>query len=246
MRAIILAAGIGNRMKPLTEAIPKCLLTIGGQNILSRLISQLISFGIKDITVVVGHRKEKVIEELARIGGSEVAIVENQRYEEDVNILSLTLALQKDLRPFYLFEADCIFEDRCFELILDPKYKDKSVWYSIGDFTEDQHGGIIKSNELNEVIDVKIVNAYKDEYKNYKKMIGALKIGENQLETYANYLFKACKNNIKQYYHMPWIEHIDELKSYLCDLGHLRVTSFNTIEDYYRAKELFSNEAGEH
>lgn len=246
MRAIILAAGIGDRMKPLTERTAKCLFTINGETVLSRLVNQLSSSGVKDITVVVGYKKKNVAEELARIGAAKVAIVENDKYEEDVNILSLTLALQKDPRPFYLFEADCIFEDKCFELILDSNYKDKSVWYSNGDFTKEQSGGIIKSNARNEVIDIKIVDAYKDEYKAYKKMIGVLKIGEKQIEPYTNYLFKTCKDNIKQYYHIPWIDHIDELKSHICDLGHLRVTSFNTIEAYYKAKEMFSNETGQH
>jgi choline kinase len=243
MKAIILAAGLGNRMKPLTEKMPKCLLTINGQTILSRLINQSISFGIADITVVVGYEKDKVVEESSRIGKSKVKIVENERYREDVNILSLTLALQKELKPFYLFEADCIFEDKCFEVMVDADYKDKSVWYSEGDFAEGQCGGIIRSNDANEVVDVRIVDAYKDKYKNYKKMVGALKVGNNELELYANYLFKACRANIKQYYHMPWIEHIGELKSYLCDLGHLKLASFNTIGDYYKAKEIFSNEA---
>ncbi|MCK4752346.1 MAG: NTP transferase domain-containing protein [Planctomycetes bacterium] len=246
MRAIILAAGQGKRMLSLTKDLPKCLLPLGDSTILGRLISQLRKFDVNDISVVVGYKKEQVIEEIARLGSCGVTIIDNERYTEDINILSLSLALQKDSSPFYLFEADCIFEDKCFELIIDLDYRDKSAWYTIGDFTSDQSGGIIKTNEFNEVIDIKIVDAYKNEYKTYKKMIGALKIGENQIQLYADYLFKACNNSLRQYYHMPWIEHINEFESYLCDIGHLKAMSFNTVEDYYEARKIFSNEISQH
>jgi hypothetical protein len=124
----------------------------------------------------------------------------------------------------------------------DPAYDGKSVWYSIGDFGPDQHGGILRANARGEVTDVRIVKAYEDRYKGYKKMVGALKIGEQEIRRYAEYLFAACRADIHQYYHMPWIAHRRELPSRLCDLSHLRVTSFNTVEDYQKSQEMFAHE----
>ncbi len=245
MQAIILAAGSGRRLRPVTDNIPKCLLTINGQTILRRLIGQLVSFGITDIKVVVGYKKEAVKKETARIDECKLTLIENDRYEEDINILSLTLALQKNVRPFYLVEADCVFEDRCFSQAFNPQYVGKSVWFSMGDFTPVQHGGIIKSNDRNEVIEIQIVNSYREEHRGYKKMVGLLKVGENEIERYARYLFPACEQNIRQYYHMPWIEHIGEFKSYLCDMPNLKLSSFNTIDEYYKTKEVFVNETRE-
>jgi hypothetical protein len=43
---------------------------------------------------------------------------------------------------------------------------------------------------------------------------------------------------------MPWIQHLSELPGVLCDLGHLNVVSFNTIEGYHQAQEAFRDEAG--
>ncbi len=62
MRAttIILAAGQGNRLKPLTENTPKCLLKVGGLPILHRQIESLQKHGIKDIIIVVGFMSEMV------------------------------------------------------------------------------------------------------------------------------------------------------------------------------------------
>ncbi len=244
MQAIILAAGSGRRFKSITDNAPKCLLEINGETILRRLINQIGSYGVRDIKIVVGYEKDKISKEVSGISHVKIKIIENERYNEDVNIYSLTLALKEDLTPCYIFEADCVFEKKCFDLIFDDKYKNKSVWYSMGNFTEELSGGIIGANAHGDVFDIKIVKKYQEEYKNYKKMVGVLKIGPNQIRPYSNYLFESCSKNISQYYHMPWIEHIGELESCLVDFGHLKALSFNTVEDYYKVKEVFANEAG--
>lgn len=58
MKAIILAAGQGTRLKPLTDDIPKCLVSFRGQSILDRLLSALRAAGVDDIAVVTGYRAE--------------------------------------------------------------------------------------------------------------------------------------------------------------------------------------------
>lgn len=228
-------------MLPLTEKMPKCLLRMNNISILERLINQLAKYQIKDITVVIGYKKEQILKNL-RNKNYYIKIIENKKFKEDMNILSLSLALQKDKKPFYLFEADCIFEDQCFELIFDPTFEKKSIWFSKGHFSESQYGGIIKSNKLNKVIDIKIVDKFEKKYKEYRKMIGILKVGDNEIEKYSDYLFKSCEVSIKQYYHMPWIEHINELKSYVSDFNNLKVISINTPEDFQKAKNIFEYE----
>ena len=58
-RAVILAAGFGMRMVPINLTSPKALLTVRGQRLIERLISQLQETGITDITVVVGFMKDQ-------------------------------------------------------------------------------------------------------------------------------------------------------------------------------------------
>ncbi len=60
MRAIIPAAGIGKRMRPLTDTRPKALLPLAGRPIIGHLITEIIETGIHSITVVVGYYAEKV------------------------------------------------------------------------------------------------------------------------------------------------------------------------------------------
>ena len=90
MRAIILAAGLGRRMMPLTEHVHKTLLTIGGQPIIDRLIGGLRENGIVRITIVTGYRAQElesyVLEHFPEL---EFSFVRNELYESTNNIHSL-------------------------------------------------------------------------------------------------------------------------------------------------------------
>lgn len=61
-KAVILAAGLGNRFQPITRVIPKPMLPIGNKPTLDYIIQELIESGIEQILIVVGHRKELIQE----------------------------------------------------------------------------------------------------------------------------------------------------------------------------------------
>ena len=67
MKAIILAAGKGTRLYPITLNKPKGLLEIGNETILGRLIRQFNELGIADILLVVGYQKEKLIDHFVHL-----------------------------------------------------------------------------------------------------------------------------------------------------------------------------------
>ena len=130
MRAIILAAGQGTRMLPLTRDVPKSLLPLGDSTILGRLVTQLMAAGVTAITVVVGHEADRVAAEVRTASQGHASIVVNEGYLQDVNILSLNLALEQDPSPFLLLEADCIFTDRAMASILAGSLDGSSVWFA--------------------------------------------------------------------------------------------------------------------
>ncbi len=65
MKAVILAAGVSRRLRPLTSARPKCLLPVGDRTILDHQMRALKAVGIGDACLVVGHRREQILEHVA-------------------------------------------------------------------------------------------------------------------------------------------------------------------------------------
>ena len=184
MHAIVLAAGQGTRMAPLTDHTPKSLLPIGNNVMLVRLIGQILERSSDDVTVIVGHEKERVAGIVRDSFKERVSIIENNNYHNDVNILSLSLAVLNTDEPFIVFEADCLFDDAAMDRIFDPSLENYSSWYTMGSFLSSQVGGIVKADNDDSVLDVRVVPNYSDEYSHgYDKLIGVL----NSLKF--NYLF---------------------------------------------------------
>ncbi len=109
MRAIILAAGRGWRLKPYTEITPKCLVEIGGKTLLRRYLDALAELGAPEAILVLGHLKEQVIAEAARGPAEvEVRIVVNEQFTRG-NILSLWCARHEFDEDIVIMDGDVLF-----------------------------------------------------------------------------------------------------------------------------------------
>lgn len=83
MKAIILAAGVGKRLAHAADARPKCLLRVGGQSLLDRMLAALDAAGVQEAVIVVGYRAERIRAEIGtRCASVEVRYVHNPRYEQ--------------------------------------------------------------------------------------------------------------------------------------------------------------------
>ncbi len=103
-RAVILAAGFGSRMVPVTLDRPKPLVTVRGRRIIDTLLDALLAAGITDITLVRGYKKERFDELKEKY--PTVAFLDNDVYDTTNNISSAMLALPKLAGGCYLCEAD--------------------------------------------------------------------------------------------------------------------------------------------
>lgn len=112
MRAVILAAGIGYRLLPITEEIPKCLVPVAGKSIISRTVGALTENGIRDIVVVVGYKKEMIRNALLSEfeGRADFTFVENEIFDQTNNIYSLWLASKWFDDDILLLESDVVFD----------------------------------------------------------------------------------------------------------------------------------------
>ncbi|VAX23486.1 Phosphocholine cytidylyltransferase / Aspartate aminotransferase [hydrothermal vent metagenome] len=119
--ALLLAAGAGTRLQPLTLDAPKCLTEVGGVPILERLVDNLRAQGFDRLVVVIGHLGDRIQEFLRyHAGGMRVDYVINPDYLTTNNIYSLWLARQQIREPFLLVESDIVFEARMLDDMLQP------------------------------------------------------------------------------------------------------------------------------
>ena len=124
MQAIILAAGLGKRLKELTRDNTKCMVKVNGVTLIERLLRQLEKQNLSRIVIVIGYKGQKLQDHVNQLDiNTQIVYVNNPIYEKTNNIYSLSLAKDWLRREdTLLFESDSIFEDGVIEsLIQDPR-----------------------------------------------------------------------------------------------------------------------------
>ncbi len=110
MKAVILAAGLGSRLRPITDTIPKCMVSVNGERIIDRQIHSLKENGISEIIVVSGYKGEVLRRHMTEHHPF-VSVVDNREYDNTNNMYSLWLCRPyiKD-EDFLLMNADVFFD----------------------------------------------------------------------------------------------------------------------------------------
>ena len=233
-QVVILAAGRSRRMEQLSRKEPKCLLPYKGERVLERLVRQIKANGVEHIYITTGYRADK-IGELFK-DDPIVTTIENKYYEEDVNILSMSLAISHVDGPVAIFEADTIMEDALVKYVLGSDFEGKSVWFTRGAFNESQYGGILKSDKYGQVTDIRIVSAYNEKYKSYSKLTGIMRVSGNEIELFRALVNKYAKTTVKQYFLNAWIENLRLLPCYEASIKQFNFFTFNKPEEYYQVQ----------
>jgi choline kinase len=110
LKGIILCAGRGARLQPLTDDRPKCLLRFEGRAILDYCLDAFRSAGIDDVILVSGYRQDMIETFLAERGERKITLVRNDRYAETNTAYSLNLALRALETGFVLANGDVLFD----------------------------------------------------------------------------------------------------------------------------------------
>jgi len=139
MKAMILAAGRGERLRPLTDAIPKPLIEVGGQSLLERHLDNVRSAGIETVVINLGWLGDKIVE---HVGSGKRYGLEVIYSQEGNNILETGGGIHKALpmlgsEPFLVVNADIYtdmpvpgasLEDECLGhlvMVPTPDYRDR-------------------------------------------------------------------------------------------------------------------------
>lgn len=123
MQAVILAAGMGKRLKELTKDRTKCMVEVNGVTLIDRMLHQIEAHKLSRIVIVVGYEGEKLIDYIETLDiKTPITYINNPIYDKTNNIYSLALA--KDYLcsdDTLLFESDIIVEDSVIDLLLNDK-----------------------------------------------------------------------------------------------------------------------------
>lgn len=184
MQAIILAAGMGKRLKNLTENNTKCMVKVDGQTLIKRVLYKLEKLNLTEIIIVIGYAGENLKQHISSLAmNTPVRFVENVFYETTNNIYSLYLAkeflLEEDT---LLFESDIIFEEGLIdELVNDPR----DTLVLVDKYESWMDGTCVTLGENDDIID--FIPKYKFDFKEtdkYYKTVNIYKFSKDFSRTY--------------------------------------------------------------
>ncbi len=220
--ALLLAAGTGSRLFPLTRNSPKCLTLVNEKSILERLVNSLKLQGFKRLVIVTGHKKDCIMEFLgSKSGDMTVEYIHSALYKTTNNIYSLWMARDMIDEPFVLFESDLvintslldemIFPDRIAVACLQPWLNGTSVTISPSKQVTKFHMG---TTENYTGIRYKTVNIYSFSLSSWQAIIKKLNqyISEGIVNCYYETVFAEMveDNNLVlksvSFDYKPWYE----------------------------------------
>ena len=186
MQAIMLAAGMGKRLKKYTKDNTKCMLKVEDKTLIERAIEALLEAGVKKLVLVVGYKGENLkkflLEECKnpKVKEIELKFIDNDVYDKTNNIYSLALAkneLAKD--DTILLESDLIYDYKLIKLLVDSE--DKNL-VSVAKYEQWMDGTVIKIDKDKNVLEfIEKKDFSFDQINEYYKTVNVYKFGKEFL-----------------------------------------------------------------
>lgn len=236
MIAVILAAGMGQRLMPLTRDKPKTLLEINNTTIIERIVINCLNNQIKEYLVVVGHNKEKVAKECDRLAQKydiTFSVVENQDYNKTNTGVSTYLAVQKlKNKDFLIINGDNVFDEKIIENLLKSKSTamiiDNYKQLNQESFKISIEGSTIK--DMGKQIDIESSSG---------EFIGISKVASADVELFGQILSKLTQEDPQQYYDIAYVKLSRKSKVDFVYTNGLKWTEIDDIDDFNYAKSVF-------
>jgi len=244
-KAVVLAAGVGSRLRPLTVETPKCLTEVGGRPMLEQTLGIFDRNGIEETVVVVGHLGHVVIDRVGNTHGNmQVSYLWNEVYERTNSMYSAWLAREYLEQGAILIEGDTVFEEELIGRVL--RQPPERTYWVVDRFTPEHDGCMSTADDGGRIIDLKIIRGKLDEYRdNYYKSTGVLKITPEYGRSFSRWLDdEVSKGNVQVYYDLVIAGHLEDAPIYICDFTGGTWVEIDTPEDLERANRLFPRPTG--
>lgn len=150
MKALILAAGLGSRLAPLTNTKPKSLVPVNGIPIIIKQIENLRENGITDISIISGYKSE-ILETEVHAGYLDINIIKNTDYDKTNNMYSAYLGKEAVCDDdFLMMNADVFFDSSVIKGLLSFSHTDAIV-VDIGRYMEESMKVVEKKGKIVEI-----------------------------------------------------------------------------------------------
>ena len=240
MKALILAAGVGSRLAPLTDHMPKSLVEVNGTPILMKQIENLHACGITDITVVSGYLSHVLAD---AVGGKypEIRILESTDYAATNNMYSAYLAKEAMAgQGFLMMNADVFFDASVIRALVDCPHPNAIV-VDVGRYMEESMKVMEQNGKLTAIAKTippeQALGCSIDVYKFSPAAADAFfaKCGE----------YIEANNDRKQWSEVALNDILAEVDFYACPLDG-RWMEIDNREDLIAAEKLFASDGGDH
>ena len=200
MIAVILAAGMGTRLMPLTKDVPKPLLEIGDTSILERMMINCISSGVEEFIIVLGYKKERVIEKIDYLQSKyhvKISIVENKKYSQTNTSCSVSLATNQLDDDVIIINGDNVVDERIISGLLKIN-ETALVVDNYKQLNEESFKLKIENNVVIEIGKGIDINTASGEF------IGISKVSKDDLALFNSILEDLIKENVQNYYDLAY------------------------------------------
>ncbi len=216
--------------------MPKTLLPIGHKTIIEKMVINCLNNGIREYVVVVGHFKEKVADECARLAAKydvRFTIVENANYFQTNTGVSTLLAIEQlKNKDFIIINGDNVFDQKILTKLLESDSTamiiDNYKKLNQESFKITIDGSTIK--DMGKQIDISTSSG---------EFIGISEVARDDVELFARILSDLTRENPQQYYDIAFVELSQKSEIDFVFTNGLKWTEIDDIDDFNHAKSIF-------
>jgi choline kinase len=232
--AVILAAGLGSRLRPLTDDMPKCMTEINGKPLILHALDALAGAGVQRVAIIIGYLGDVIREFIgASYNGIAIEYIENLVYDKTNTAFSLSLAGAYLRAGAYVVEGDVVFDP----LILTRGGCGRPIWFvdtfpqgmTGSQFLTDETGRIVYHNIVRDREAVVPVGALKS--------CGLLRVTSEYGTLLSEWLITARAN---EYYDDVIRRHLTDAPIYAEPIGGLAWWEIDDMDDLHEAERRFA------
>jgi len=230
---VVLGAGLGSRLRPLTDDRPKCAVTLAGEPLAARIVRQLGARGVKRAVVVVGHMADRA-RELLSAAAPGVEFVENRDYATTNTMYSALLAIDALADGGFLVEGDIAASDSAVDRLVAGRGWAADPWTPA-------HSGCRLRTDGNRIVGQEIWRAETTgDTRNLWKSAGMLSLGPDDVAVLSRCLREeAAAGRTNIYYDDVVGRHMSEFRLDVLDLSGAPWVEIDDLADMEIARREF-------